>query len=149
MSPYFRRLLPLLVFLAGGYWLAMFVLTHVPSVELPDINYIDKVYHAAGYAVLAFALSGVFTLWRGYDQRMLLLVWIVVATYAAIDEYTQQFVLNRSSDKFDFLADIVGAALGLLGLLACLRLSSRCEAVVPSDKVAHNKVAAEAWSVRN
>lgn len=139
MSPRFRWLLPLLILLAGGYWLTMFVLTHVPNVELPDIDYIDKVYHAAGYAVLAFALSGVLTLWRGYDQRLSLLVWIVVAAYGAIDEYTQQFVLNRFSDKFDFLADIVGAALGLLGLHVCIRLSRRWEAVAP-----HNQAPAEA-----
>lgn len=139
MSANSRRLLPLLVFLAGGYWLAMFVLTHVPNVELPDIDYIDKIYHAAGYAVLAFSLSGVLTLWRAYDRRLSLLVWIVVAAYAAIDEYTQQFVLNRSSDKLDFLADVVGGALGLVALHMCVCVSRRWEATVP-----HNKVPAEA-----
>lgn len=125
MRSFLRPLLPLLVLLALAYWLALFVLTHLPNIHLPEISLIDKVYHAAAYAALAFAIGGVFTIWRGYHAWLPIWIWTLAASYGAFDEYTQQFVTNRTCDMLDLLADVVGAGLGLLALHASVLYARR------------------------
>lgn len=120
-----RPLLPLFVVLAFGYWVTLFVLTHVPSVNLPDITLIDKICHALAYAALAFAIGGVLTIWRGYQARLPIWIWTIAVSYGAIDEYTQQFVQNRTCDILDLLADATGAGLGLLALHLCVLFARR------------------------
>jgi VanZ family protein len=125
MRSHLRPLLPLFVVLAAAYWATLFVLTHVPSVNLPDITLIDKICHALAYATLAFAIGSVITIWRGYQGRLPIWIWTIAVSYGAIDEYTQQFVLNRSCDIFDLLADALGATVGLLVLHACVLFARR------------------------
>lgn len=122
MRSYLRPLLPLFVLLAAAYWVALFVLTHVPGVELPDISLIDKICHAIAYATLAFAIGSVLTIWRGYQARLPIWIWTIAVSYGALDEYTQQFVQNRYCDMLDLLADAIGAGFGLVGLHACVVL---------------------------
>jgi len=125
MRSYLRPLLPLFVVLAAAYWVVLFVLTHIPSVTLPDITLIDKICHALAYATLAFAIGSVLTIWRGYQPRLPVWIWTIAVSYGAIDEYTQQFVQNRSCDILDLLADSLGAAAGLLALHACVLFARR------------------------
>lgn len=119
MRSQLRPYLPLIALLGAGYWAAMFVMTHIPSVDLPDIDFIDKVFHCIGYAGLAFFIGSVLTIWRGYQARFPIWIWTLAFAYGAIDEYTQSFV-GRSSDLFDLLADSIGAALGLLVVHLCV-----------------------------
>ena len=125
MRSYLRPLLPLFVALAAAYWALLFVLTHLPSVTLPDITLIDKVCHALAYATLAFAIGSVLTIWRGYQARLPIWIWTLAVSYGAIDEYTQQFVQNRSCDILDLLADATGATLGLAALHIGVMLARR------------------------
>lgn len=125
MRSHLRPLLPLLACLAAAYWVALFILTHVPSIELPDITLIDKICHAIAYATLAFAIGSVLTIWRGYQARLPIWIWTIAVSYGAIDEYTQQFVQNRSCDIFDLLADALGAAAGLVVLHGCVMFARR------------------------
>ena len=125
MRSHLRPLLPLFVVLAFGYWVTLFVLTHVPSVSLPDITLIDKICHALAYATLAFAIGSVLTIWRGYQARLPIWIWTIAVSYGAIDEYTQQFVQNRTCDILDLLADATGAGLGLLALHLCVLFARR------------------------
>lgn len=132
MRSYLRPLLPLFVVLAGAYWVVLFTLTHVPSVRLPDITLIDKICHAIAYATLAFAIGSVLTIWRGYQPRFPIWIWTIAVSYGAIDEYTQQFVPNRTCDIFDLVADTLGATLGLLAVHLCVMFTrrQRCEAAL-------------------
>jgi VanZ family protein len=133
MRSYLRPLLPLFVALAAAYWALLFVLTHIPSVDLPDITLIDKICHALAYATLAFAIGSVLTIWQGYQPRLPIWIWTIAVSYGAIDEYTQRFVQNRSCDILDLLADAIGAALGLValhvGVVFARRLRSEPEMV--------------------
>jgi VanZ family protein len=99
---------------------AAFVVTHVPpparSVP-PLVN--DKLLHGLGFTALGFL-----TVWRlGGRGRPIgwgaAAAWLAgLALYAAVDERTQEWV-GRSCEWGDWLADLVGAALGMtLGMLA-------------------------------
>lgn len=101
--------------LLAGYWLALFVGTHLPPTfpGLPGDNS-DKLVHAAAFAVLAWLLA---TAWQSsvgrLNGRHLRFTWLAVVLYSAADELTQLLV-GRSATLGDWLADAVGAALGLV-----------------------------------
>jgi len=81
----------------------------------------DKSGHSIGYALLAFLLVRAFARGRLRDVTWLsVAVAIVAATlYGISDEFHQLFVPGRSADRYDVLADCVGATLGAaLGWLA-------------------------------
>jgi VanZ family protein len=82
----------------------------------------DKVIHFVFYAGGACALAG--ALARSFGLRGLALVVLTILALSlagALDEYNQQFVPGRKGmDPYDWAADILGAACGVL-VLARLR----------------------------
>ena len=100
------------------YWLALFIGTHAPSPSLePAVPNQDKVLHVVAYAGLAFLLSGV-NIGRGrHSTRWTTEVFVIVAFYGMLDELTQSFVPGRFAEVLDWVADAVGALLGI-GLFA-------------------------------
>ncbi len=80
----------------------------------PDVPYVplDKFAHGVGYAGLAVILAVVLLRWWSLG-RVVLVTSAVLAVYAVIDEYTQQWV-GRVMDPWDLLADGVGVGMGLL-----------------------------------
>jgi len=112
-SPDFRRA-KLWQILLACYWTALFLGTHLP-VTLPALpgDSIDKLVHAAAFAVLAILLATTWQLAAGRPVRgRLWLVWTAVVLYGAVDEWTQGLVGRRVS-LGDWLADAVGALTGL------------------------------------
>ena len=107
-------------FVLGGYWLAIFVATHLPPTTsfLPnEENNIDKVYHFTAYAILAGLLATVWQLSSGVlTARHLSWTWIAVVIYGALDEITQ-IPVSRDCDIWDWTADATGAAVGLLAFV--------------------------------
>jgi VanZ family protein len=105
-----------------AYWVCLFTLTHLPklpSVGAPEQS--DKLAHLATFGLLAFLY------WRFFETfsrpRPWTFVWIsaaVLLTYAALDEYLQQFV-GRGTDIADWLADAAGIGV----VLACLEWRRR------------------------
>ena len=102
--------------------------THVPltGVRLPEWRLVpvDKVFHFTAYAGLAFLLSTTAAaIWTGTAGKRwghllrYLAVLPVVALYGVIDELTQPAV-GRTADSLDWLADMAGAACGLMLFLA-------------------------------
>lgn len=73
----------------------------------------DKLAHAVVYFVLAILF------WRSARhviQSPLVLAWVSVglaSLYGVSDEWHQSFVEGRSADWLDWLADTVGAGLGV------------------------------------
>jgi VanZ family protein len=104
-------------FVLAGYWLTMFIGTHVPPTTsfLPNEEHnIDKVLHFTAYATLAGLLATVWQLSSGVlTARHLRWTWIAVVIYGALDEITQ-IPVNRDCDFWDWVADACGAAVGLL-----------------------------------
>ena len=120
-----NRLAPVLLAI---YWPLVFFGTHLPirpggGGELP-VN--DKLIHAAIFFGLGFLLA--LAAGRGtgagsgseasagrkglFDGGWVLLLAIGVG-YAAIDEWSQRFVVGRYPDVRDFVADVGGFVLGL------------------------------------
>jgi VanZ family protein len=99
----------------AGYWLALFIGTHVP-VEQLALNRIsvDKLLHIAAFTGLALLLATTWRLSAGqFNIRHGIAVWILAMLYGAIDESTQPLV-NRSASLLDWFADGIGALLGLV-----------------------------------
>lgn len=108
-------------FVLPVYWVLLAVATHYPRVRIPgEIPNSDKVVHLVAFGLLALLF------WRFFAARRLLgarFVWIAAAiliSYAALDEYLQQF-FGRTTDAVDFAADAAGIAV----VLAVLELRRR------------------------
>jgi VanZ family protein len=101
-------------FLLAGYWLTLFVLTHLPRVgPLSVAAKHDKLAHAAAYAVLAALLATAWQIGAGLlSVSQLAWAWLALLVYAGLDEWTQSFV-GRHASAWDWMADAIGAFLGL------------------------------------
>jgi hypothetical protein len=119
-----RRIAARAGLLLVGYWIAAFALTHVPIPKgtggpLFGLPHADKVVHVTIYAGLSLLLS----VWFGVRKRIggalavAAIVLVCLATYAAFDELTQ-IPVGRSADLRDWIADVAGIHLGLLGFFA-------------------------------
>jgi hypothetical protein len=99
------------------YWMAIFVLTHIPMVPSWVLisGMSDKTMHTVAYFVLTFlfwtALSaGTKVSWGRYR------VWVTIvfiAVYAVCDELIQKLV-HRHPDIMDFSADMLGCIMSLI-----------------------------------
>jgi VanZ family protein len=87
----------------------------------------DTAGHVAAYALLAVlaarALAG--GRWAGLTGGALAGAWLVASAYGATDEWRQSFVPGRTATVVDWVADSLGAALGLAALWAAARLARR------------------------
>lgn len=72
----------------------------------------DKVTHAAMYGAAAYAWCRAI---RSRGNQITLLIALAVAALGAVDEWHQRWVPGRSAEIFDWLADAVGAAAGVVG----------------------------------
>lgn len=88
--------------------LGIFVLAILPnnssSIAFPDA---DKIVHAMAFGGLSFVGC------LAYPLRIFVLATFLVFLGAAI-EVAQGFTPDRSPELFDFLADVVGIALGFI-----------------------------------
>jgi hypothetical protein len=122
-SPIRSRITLVSKFAFGLFWLALFVGTHIPISEdmLPPVGG-DKVLHFSAYLVLSLLLA---TAWQPaggiLSRRHLMIAWIAVLAYAALDEITQ-IPVGRDCDIKDWLADAAGAAIGILAFVALRKL---------------------------
>jgi VanZ family protein len=100
------------------YWIALFVGTHRPVERVPSaVGSADKFAHLGAFAVLAFIFATTWQLSAGHLMtRHLVWSWIVIAIYGGFEEITQPIV-GRFASVVDWLADVTGAALGLLMFL--------------------------------
>jgi len=121
------------VALLGAYWLLLFIATHTPSTRLPPLplplNLWDKAQHFVAYAVLAILASVVLNPIRWSPKIRYLTVFSLTVGYGALDEWLQAFIPGRHPDVLDFVADALGATLGIalhylvVGMLARRTLS--------------------------
>ncbi len=84
--------------------------------ETPSLPGLDKIAHAAIYALLAWLAARAFAT-LPYGAYASCIPWAAVvfaALYGLSDEVHQSFVPGRSADVWDLVADTVGAAGGAL-----------------------------------
>ncbi len=114
------------------YWLALFTATHTP-LSVPPVGgcFTDKILHFTAYLLLA-VLLGVFCFVTGRRTRgWMLAIFLGICVYGIVDELLQ-IPVGRSCEVADWIADVLGAATGLLCLwlvttLAVLGQRPRCE----------------------
>ena len=106
------KLVAILALLAAGYWLAMFVATHLPirTTPLGDPYSLDKLEHLTAFAALAALLNAVAAAIGFRSWKVSAAIIFLIGLYALVDESTQ--VSPRSPEVLDWLADILGAILG-------------------------------------
>jgi VanZ family protein len=103
-------------------WCAMFAATHMPmpKVEAAPQN-TDKVVHLVMYASFAFLLALWLSVRKPWTRKTLLMVFGTATLYAALDEILQIPLESRSADVWDFVMDLLGAAIGLAMMSAVHR----------------------------
>lgn len=102
------------------------VATSLPGAALPnvsDIPGVDKVVHGALYGVLGALVARAIGAKSGSAW---LAAGVVVALFAAVDEWHQQWIPGRSAEAFDWVADVAGATFGAsLSRTALVRRETR------------------------
>lgn len=99
------------------YWLILFILTSLPGKEAITIGVNDKIEHFGAYGLLSAILylnlffQEKFKLLSKYPATFTI---IVASLYGMLDELHQLFVPGRSADVIDWLADSIGAVLGVI-----------------------------------
>ena len=105
--------LPLVV-----YWIVLFILTTTPTDIIPQLfRAQDKLEHFAAYLVLAVLLSLTLHFQKkrvSLSRNLIIATLSLIMIYAAIDELHQIFVPGRIADIFDWMADSLGGAFGIL-----------------------------------
>ncbi len=102
-----RAWVPALLYMAG-----IFVASAQPSVPLPRVDHSDKMLHFAAYAGLGATLA-----YAGARTALGPLPLIAIGSlYGASDEIHQGFVPGRTPDLLDWVADTLGAIVGVLAV---------------------------------
>jgi VanZ family protein len=119
----------LLLLLAIGWALVIFLLSSQPGTDIPPlISGQDKLLHVLIFGIFGFLVLGSLpAAASGYTTYQAAMALTVVTVYGVLDEIHQRYVPGRSADVFDVVADIAGGMLGiaLLYLLINRRLRSR------------------------
>jgi VanZ family protein len=125
LSLFLRFWLPVL-----GYITLIFAVSSVSDLPGPKLfPHMDKVAHLVEYGILGFLVGRTF---RNAGPRFVTKFWFglaIIATIAVglLDEAFQSTVPGRESSRFDFTADMIGAAVGLAALIQGERLWKRNE----------------------
>lgn len=111
----------LILFCSFIYWLS--AQTSLPTpLKFPHQ---DKVMHMGAYFILTFFVVRAFRHFFLSHRHLLISSLIFSSFYGATDEWHQSFVIGRSSDINDWIADTLGAILLLCSfhLLKCYQKS--------------------------
>jgi VanZ family protein len=114
LSAFIRRWGPAILLMA-----VIFVFSSLPSAELPNFNWADRIVkkggHALGYGLLAFGyLRGLKGEIHQVSARQLLGAWLMAVLYSATDEFHQSFTPGRHPAVTDILIDSIGAVVALI-----------------------------------
>ncbi len=113
-----RLRIPSLMALAA-YIAALLFSTHLP--KLPDVliplGEYDKWIHGGMYAGLVIVIAWNWSLYRELGWRQWATVLAMCAAFGFFDELTQ-ILVGRTCDFLDWLADMLGASIGLAASVA-------------------------------
>jgi VanZ family protein len=113
------------------YVIVLLTATHIPRLTVSfDVGLAvasDKLLHFGAYGLLGF-LVGLIAVESGLTwHRWFPLALAMLAAFALVDETTQP-MFGRTAETFDWVADVVGGAAGLIGpaaVAATARLLTR------------------------
>ncbi len=113
------------------YWILLAVLTSVPGPALPVIlDTGDKFKHFAAYFLLAIYINLSLhfqTKFPNIKKYFFLISIVIIAVYGALDEIHQIFIINRSCEFFDWIADVLGGLLGTTLIYFFVKTNTRTE----------------------
>ena len=98
---------------AIGYAVSLFVLSSIPSEEIPVGMplHADKVAHAIAYAILALLFCRA---WRAPTRKALVFTAILCTAYGILNEAQQSFIPGRECSGWDAVANAFGASVTTL-----------------------------------
>jgi VanZ family protein len=99
------------------YCLFIYIQSANPSPEqIPSFPFVDKVLHFVAYGIMGILFYRAYqTLRIKNNIQMLMLLSVVSASlYGISDEIHQSFVPFREAEVADVIADMLGAAIGVL-----------------------------------
>jgi VanZ family protein len=102
-----------------GVWAAIIlVATSVPLTEaalrISPFPGLDKVVHGALYAVLGWLVGATLCVSGRCNARVLGIALVTIALFAAADEAHQAWLPGRVPMVSDWMADVIGASIGLI-----------------------------------
>lgn len=106
----------------------IFGVSAMPTAQVPGkLPHLDKIVHMTEYAILAALVARAV---RCTSQRPWpLMIWVLavafVAFYGITDEFHQSYVVGRSSDFADWIADMTGGAIGAAVYLSWIKREQR------------------------
>jgi VanZ family protein len=99
------------------YWILLFIATSLPTTNLPSVAVSDKIKHFSAF----FGLSVLLSLTLLYQNRIILfkkhflsVALIISSFYGLLDEIHQGFIPGRNNEFLDWVADSLGAMVGVL-----------------------------------
>jgi len=109
-----KKLFALPVF---GAALSIFYVSSIPQLPFLQTAFAwqDKVLHIIAYFIFGLSLLIAFIPYKKTSLKNKLIIFISIGTfYGASDEYHQSFIIGRSSEIADLVADIIGIILSSL-----------------------------------
>jgi len=97
------------------YALAVFLLSSVPGMNIPEYKFLlsDKMMHFIEYALFAILIFRSFS--HLFHKQKFHYVIVVssffLILFALLDEYYQKYIPGRESDVADVILDVLGASL--------------------------------------
>jgi len=99
----------------AGYCLVIFIQSALPTPDMgPDFPFQDKMTHLAAYAVMGFLACRAWASlpWPRGTLAICLAGFLFAVLFGLSDEWHQSFVPGRTADRWDVVADGLGALLG-------------------------------------
>ena len=99
------------------YWMCLLLATSIPAVSMPKVAISDKIKHFSAF----FGLSVLLSLTLLYQEKnftlkkhFLTFTLLIVSGYGFLDELHQTFIPGRNGEFLDWVADSIGAIVGVL-----------------------------------
>lgn len=111
-----------LIWLAVIFWMLLKPASDIPSYSIFEIPHFDKMVHLGIFAILGFLFSWESPAWK--IKKLFLIGLLLATTTALLTEYLQtSLAKGRSGELIDFVADLIGYALGVWGYYIMRRLN--------------------------
>lgn len=99
--------------------LIIFIVSSIPSDKIPNIQIfgIDKIVHIFAFFVFGYLVFRSINYSKGVNysfKKIATYVIIIVAIFGVIDELYQGLIPGRTTDFFDFVADLIGGILSIV-----------------------------------
>jgi VanZ family protein len=115
----------LLILAVMGYVMHVPLRAPVQSIVQLGIPHFDKIVHFSLYFALSIAVCGWMWVGRVPMLKQVAIVLVLMLGYSAVEEWSQQLSPGRTSDFYDWLADVSGFTLGCVVMWTIIQFGPR------------------------